>query len=50
MEQDIDHKITESPEIKCPKCGGLCVRVITGGNGFVFKCGGFYSTDYRKVK
>ena len=32
----------------CPKCGGVVMRVITGGTGLIFKGSGFYITDYRK--
>ena len=40
--------ITDSPVKECPKCGGLVMRVITGGVGLIFKGTGFYITDYRK--
>lgn len=40
-------KITDSPVKECPKCGGLVLRVITGGAGLIFKGSGFYITDYR---
>jgi putative FmdB family regulatory protein len=40
-------KITDSPVKECPKCGGLVMRVITGGAGLIFKGSGFYITDYR---
>lgn len=33
---------------ECPKCGGVIMRVITGGTGLIFKGSGFYITDYRK--
>ncbi|MFH1892285.1 MAG: FmdB family zinc ribbon protein [Candidatus Zixiibacteriota bacterium] len=32
---------------KCPKCGGLIERLISGGGGLLFKGSGFYITDYR---
>ncbi len=40
-------KITDNPVKECPKCGGLVMRVITGGAGLIFKGSGFYITDYR---
>jgi len=29
----------------CPKCGKAIRRLINGGNGVIFKGGGFYVTD-----
>lgn len=40
-------KITDLPVRECPKCGGLVMRVITGGAGLIFKGAGFYITDNR---
>ena len=33
---------------KCPACGTVAQRVITGGVGLHFKGSGFYATDYKK--
>ena len=42
------HKMTAHPRAKrCPLCGGRAPRVISAGAGFLFKGGGFYTTDYR---
>src|SRR3954465_9949910 len=41
-------KITEKPRTKCPVCGKVATRVISGGAGLVFKGSGFYITDYGK--
>ena len=41
-------KITEKPRTKCPACGKLATRKISGGAGLVFKGSGFYITDYGK--
>jgi putative FmdB family regulatory protein len=41
-------KITEKPRTKCPVCGRVAVRKISGGAGLVFKGSGFYITDYGK--
>ena len=41
-------KITEKPRAKCPTCGKMASRQISGGTGLVFKGSGFYITDYGK--
>ncbi len=41
-------KMTEKPRSKCPVCGKMAVRKISGGAGLVFKGTGFYITDYGK--
>jgi putative FmdB family regulatory protein len=35
------HKMTENPIYKCPKCGKELKRIITGGNGIIFKGDGW---------
>jgi putative FmdB family regulatory protein len=35
-------------EEKCPECGAVAARKISGGGGFAFKGSGFYLTDYGK--
>ena len=40
-------QITAEPLKVCPKCKGHIHRVISAGNGFIFKGSGFYATDYR---
>jgi putative FmdB family regulatory protein len=42
-------RITDLPVKECPKCGGLVMRIITGGAGLIFKGAGFYITDNRSV-
>jgi putative FmdB family regulatory protein len=39
-------KITDRSRKRCPNCGGLGERLISGGAGIVFKGSGFYATDY----
>ncbi|MFQ5603055.1 MAG: FmdB family zinc ribbon protein [bacterium] len=39
--------ITASPLTECPKCHGLVQRLISAGNGLIFKGSGFYITDYK---
>ena len=41
-------KMTDRPRLKCPECGRLADRRISGGAGLVFKGSGFYITDYGK--
>ncbi len=41
-------KITDSSRVKCPECGRVARRVISGGAGLIFKGSGFYITDYGK--
>jgi len=33
---------------RCPTCGRLATRRISGGAGLIFKGSGFYITDYGK--
>jgi len=42
-------KITDPPVKTCPECGGVVMRVITGGVGLIFKGTGFYITDYKRA-
>jgi putative FmdB family regulatory protein len=41
-------KMTDRPRAKCPVCGKMATRKISGGAGLVFKGSGFYITDYGK--
>ncbi len=40
--------ITAPPVETCPKCNGVVRRLISSGNGLIFKGSGFYITDYKK--
>jgi hypothetical protein len=40
--------MSSSPRVKCPVCGKVASRRISGGAGLVFKGSGFYITDYGK--
>jgi len=42
-------KITDRPRQRCPVCGKMAERKISGGAGLVFKGSGFYITDYGKA-
>ena len=42
-------KISEAqPTLKCPVCGAVAERQLSGGAGLLFKGSGFYLTDYGK--
>jgi len=41
--------ITNTRRLKCPKCGKMAQRLISGGAGLVFKGSGFYTTDYKRA-
>jgi putative FmdB family regulatory protein len=41
-------KMTDKPRARCPVCGKMATRKISGGAGLVFKGSGFYITDYGK--
>lgn len=34
--------------MKCPECGEIAERRVSGGSGLLFKGSGFYITDYGK--
>src|ERR1043165_1259138 len=41
-------KMTDKPRAKCPVCGKVATRKISGGAGLVFRGSGFYITAYGK--
>ena len=41
-------QMTNRRRMRCPKCGQLAERLISGGAGLVFKGSGFYITDYKR--
>jgi putative FmdB family regulatory protein len=41
--------MTNSRRLKCPTCGKMAERQISGGVGLVFKGSGFYITDYKRA-
>lgn len=41
-------KMSDKPVTRCPECGAKASRVISGGQGVIFKGTGFYITDYGK--
>ena len=44
------HKMSVTVRPKCPECGTVAQRQITGGAGLHFKGSGFYATDYNQEK
>ena len=44
VEEDIQHGMTETPEIKCPKCDTLMGQIISGGSGTIYKGNGWGGT------
>ena len=47
-EFELFQKMSDKPRARCPSCGKLASRRISGGAGLVFKGSGFYITDYGK--
>jgi putative FmdB family regulatory protein len=47
-EFELFQKMSDPPKAKCPRCGKMATRVISGGAGLIFKGTGFYITDYGK--
>src|SRR5438132_13857332 len=41
--------MNSSRRVKCPTCGKMAERQISGGTGLVFKGSGFYITDYKRA-
>lgn len=49
-EFELFEKVTASKaRVKCPTCGKMAERQISGGAGLLFKGSGFYITDYKKA-
>jgi putative FmdB family regulatory protein len=44
---ELFQKMSDEPRARCPQCGVLSERLLSGGVGFLFKGNGFYITDYR---
>ncbi|HEX4629222.1 MAG TPA: zinc ribbon domain-containing protein [Gemmatimonadales bacterium] len=41
--------MNDRQRVKCPTCGKMAERLISGGAGLVFKGSGFYITDYKRA-
>lgn len=46
---DVEHGMTERPEVVCPVCGKLAEKLFNA-SGIEFKGSGFYNTDQRGGK
>lgn len=44
-----ERKISDKSRVKCPTCGKMAQRLISGGAGILFKGSGFYITDYKRA-
>ncbi|HXQ27735.1 MAG TPA: zinc ribbon domain-containing protein [Gemmatimonadales bacterium] len=42
-------RMTAGRPLRCPTCGKMAERVISGGGAIVFKGSGFYATDYKRA-
>ena len=42
-------RINNRRRLRCPTCGKMAERLISGGAGLVFKGSGFYATDYKRA-
>jgi len=47
-EFEVVQRITDRSRAKCPRCGLVAERQMSGGGGLIFKGSGFYITDYGK--
>ena len=47
-EFEVLQRITDRAGAKCPRCGRVAERQMSGGAGLIFKGSGFYITDYGK--
>lgn len=47
-EFEVLQRITDRARAKCPRCGMVGERQMSGGAGLIFKGSGFYITDYGK--
>lgn len=46
---EVEHPMSERPEVKCPNCGAVASQVF-GASSIVFKGSGFYNTDQRGAR
>jgi len=42
-------RMNDRRRLRCPTCGKMAERLISGGAGLVFKGSGFYATDYKQA-
>lgn len=46
---EVQHKMTDNPDIVCPHCGAAAHQVFSAGFGLNFTGTGFYQTDSQKA-
>ena len=46
---ELFQKMSAKAVARCPKCGAMADRQLSGGGGLVFKGTGFYITDYKRA-
>ncbi len=46
---EVQHKMSDTPIIVCPKCGASAHQVFSAGFGLNFTGKGFYQTDTQKT-
>jgi predicted nucleic acid-binding Zn ribbon protein len=42
--------MSESPKVKCPKCGTQAKKLVTGGSGFILVGDGWPGKDIKNGK
>lgn len=47
---EVFQKMSDDALQTCPSCQGKVERLISGGNGLIFKGHGFYITDYKNSR
>jgi putative FmdB family regulatory protein len=47
---EIEQSIKDNSLKECPSCNSPIKKIITGGAGVVYKCGGFYSKPIANIK
>jgi len=45
---NVFHKMSEKPDVKCPKCDAKSLRQLSVNSNIIFKWEGFYVNDYKK--
>jgi len=45
---NVFHKMSETPSVKCPKCGSSASKQLSANSNIIFKGSGFYVNDYKK--
>lgn len=46
--QEEEHTMLSSPKVLCDSCGGSCMKIISGGTGFILSGAGWGKDGYDK--